>query len=29
VLKCSETGKVIKPTIYSAAVITDAMIGKN
>lgn len=28
VLKCSETGKVIKPTIYSAAVITDSMIGK-
>lgn len=28
VLVCGDTGKVIKPTIYSKAVITDEMIGK-
>lgn len=28
VIKCADTGKVIKPTTYSPAVITDKMIGK-
>lgn len=28
VLKCKDTGKVIKPTTYSPAIITDEMIGR-
>ena len=28
VLKCKDTGKIIKPTTYSPALITDEMIGK-
>ena len=27
VIKCADTGKVIKPTTYSPAIITDAMIN--